>query len=116
MTVNLDIHRVISNNESFQKMKSTRTNLTDDQIRRICITGIKKCGGQNFKAAIKLKLYSMGVMTYSKSVTQAIRLIDKTIDDESVMRIGVFMGLSITQTKLRKKIDEAIKDAEPSAS
>lgn len=65
-----------------------------------------------FKAAVKLKLFVSGKLTYSPKVVQALRYLERAMEMKIVTLedLAVAYGLEITNTKLRKKLDGVLTD------
>ncbi len=68
---------------------------------------IDKFGKGHFEAAIKLKLYSSGMNVYSNMVVQSLRYLERAMEKKliSLEEVATESGLTITNTKLRKKMD-----------
>lgn len=66
--------------------------------------GIINFGRGSFKSAIRLKLFEQGVNTYGKTITRAIKWIEKS--NISIDEIAKELNLTITKTRLRKQIYE----------
>ena len=84
---------------------------SDANIDSVIQHGNKNFGPGNFEAAIKLKLRVNGMNVYNKHVVNAEKWIDKVMEAKKIRLedFAVKYGLTITNTKLRKSIDEAIK-------
>lgn len=67
---------------------------------------LAKFGG-NFKVAVKLKLFTMGYATHSRSVVQALRYLERALETKIITMddISKRMDLPETKTKLKKKLD-----------
>ena len=68
--------------------------------------------GQNFKVAVKLKLFTLGYSTHSRTVVQAFRYLEKALATKIITMddIADKMGLVETKTKLRKQMDGVLTD------
>ena len=68
--------------------------------------------GQNFKVAVKLKLFTLGYSTHSRTVVQAFRYLEKALSTKIITMddIADKMGLVETKTKLRKQMDGVLTD------
>ena len=68
--------------------------------------------GNNFKVAVKLKLFTLGYTTHSRTVVQAFRYLDKALQTKVITMddIAKRMDLPETKTKLRKKLDGVLTD------
>ena len=90
--------------------------VSDDTFQsEIDIDNLIKQGSSNFtpgafEAAVKLKLYSTGINVYSKTVTNAIKWLDRIMEKKKVRLedIAVKYEYKPTVTKLRKSIDDVI--------
>jgi len=80
---------------------------SDIPIDKFAEQGETNFGKGNFEAAIKLNLYVNGLTTYGKHVVQALRWIDKARQKKkiSLEQLATHYGLSVTTTRLRKKLD-----------
>lgn len=76
-------------------------------LKLIIKDGKNKFSLQTFQAAIKLKLFTIGINTYSNRYVQALRYLDKILDqtDLDIEELGEELGLKPTKTKMRKKLD-----------
>lgn len=83
---------------------------TDADLEKIISHGSANFGPHNFAAAVKLKLRANGLNVYAKHVTNAEKWLDKVMEKKQIKLedLAVKLDLSITKTKLRKKIDDAI--------
>tara|TARA_B110001454_G_C12713680_1_gene431714 strand:+ start:749 stop:1804 length:1056 start_codon:yes stop_codon:yes gene_type:complete len=68
--------------------------------------------GNNFKVAVKLKLFTLGYATHSRTVVQALRYLERALECNytTLNDVRVEMGLSETKTKLKKKPDGVLTD------
>lgn len=70
-----------------------------------------KFGPQVFIAAIKLKLFSNGMNVYSSAVVSAQKYLNRAMEKKliSFEELATSYGLTITKTKLRKKLDGVLE-------
>lgn len=85
---------------------------TETDLDKIIKHGNVNFGPGNFEAAIKLKLRVNGMNVYNKHVVNAEKWIDNIMAEKKIKLedFAVKYGLTITNTKLRKSIDEAISE------
>ena len=71
---------------------------------------VQAYGEQTIKSALKLKLYTNGLNTYSRNVANASKFIDKMLESKMINLedLAVAFDLKITRTKLRKKVEDLI--------
>ena len=62
--------------------------------------------------AVKLKLFTLGYTTHSRTVVQAFRYLDKALQTKIITMddIAKRMDLPETKTKLKKKLDGVLTD------
>ena len=68
--------------------------------------------GTAFKVAVKLKLFTLGYATHSRTVVQAFRYLERALECNytTLNDVRVEMGLNETKTKLFKKMDGVLTD------
>tara|TARA_B100000029_G_scaffold31644_1_gene30125 strand:- start:747 stop:1805 length:1059 start_codon:yes stop_codon:yes gene_type:complete len=68
--------------------------------------------GTSFKIAAKLKLFTHGYLTHSRTVVQAYRYLEKALDTKIITLddIASKLGLEETNTKLRKQMDGVLTE------
>lgn len=68
--------------------------------------------GPCFKQAVKIKMFQNGINTYGRTVSQAIKYLDKALNTKIIPleKLAIEYGLEITRTKLRKKLDGVLED------
>lgn len=78
---------------------------SDANIDKLIEHGNKNFSPGAFEAAVKLKLHSQGINVYSKTVTNAIKWLDKIMDQRkiNVEDIAVKYNFTIPRTKLLTK-------------
>ena len=81
-------------------------------IEKFIEQGNTNFGPGNFEAAIKLKLFSNGMNVYAKHVTNASKWLDKALETKKINLedIASKFNFTITQTRLRKKMDGVLAD------
>lgn len=75
-----------------------------------------KFGPGVFEATVKLRLFQNGMNTYARSVTNCGKYLDRALEKKmiSLEELATKKGLTITRTKLRKKLDGVLSEqAEP---
>ena len=99
----------IEDNERFD-LRQTELSFTHNKenVKELIEQVEIKFGKGSFIGAIKSIGYSVGINCYGKKVCQAQKMIKKLIDDDllSLHELFLHYGLTITKTKLRKKINE----------
>jgi hypothetical protein len=65
---------------------------------------------QNILSALKLKLFVNGINTYSKQISSVSKFLDKVLEARTINLedLAVAYGLTVTRTKLRKKLDQVL--------
>ncbi len=73
----------------------------------------EKWGASTFKTTIKHELRLRGIETFSPKYVQCRRYVDKALDMKiiNIESIAVKLGLRVTNTRLRKKLDGVLLDA-----
>lgn len=68
-----------------------------------------------FESAVKLKLFENGLVTYSRPMVAAKRYLDRALEKKiiSLDELANAYGLTITKTKLRKKLDGVLSEEQP---
>ena len=71
-----------------------------------------KYSKSNVLSALKLKLFVNGINTYSRQVANVSKYIDKALEKKhfNLEELATAYGLSVTRTKLRKKLDGLLAD------
>ena len=71
-----------------------------------------KFGPGIFQAAVKLKMFSNGINVYSRKVSQAVSYLDRALEIKIIPldKLVVAYGLTVSKTKLRKKLDGVLLD------
>ena len=103
--------RIIENMEKFQSDCAKIGEIKNQSFIDSCE---KDFGKAVFLSAIKLTLFSQGVITYSPTVLQAFKYLHKALDQNkfTLPELAVAYGLTITKTKLKKKPAEVIGEKE----
>lgn len=103
--------RIIENIEKFQ---SDCVKIGEIKNQSFIDSCEKVFGKTVFLSAIKLTLFSQGVITYSPTVLQAFKYLHKALDQNkfTLPELAVAYGLTITKTKLKKKPAEVIGEKE----
>ncbi len=93
---------------------STCTKFTGDNkfqsevsVKDFCDESGVKFGESKFKAAVKLKLFTNGINVYARDLVAACRYLDRALSKKSINleEIATHYNFTITNTKLRKKLD-----------
>ena len=81
-------------------------------IEKLINQGNVNFGPGNFEAAVKLKLFTNGMNVYAKHVTNASKWLDRALETKkiSLEDIAAKFNFTLTQTRLRKKMDGVLSD------
>jgi len=80
-------------------------------VKQFCDESGVKFGEPKFKAAVKLKLFTNGINVYARDLVAASRYLDRALAKKiiNLEEIATHYKFTITNTKLRKKLDGVLK-------
>ncbi len=110
---NLSLRTIISPTRKWlQPMCSTCSEGTSQiSVKEFLKEMGSKFGEPQIKSAVKQELRLRGINAYSPKLVQATRYLEKAMDMKviNIEEVGSALGLTITNTKLRKKLEGVLK-------